>query len=252
MQTIQYVLKTGFGESTDSYGGTTSCPNLGLGQGSGASFLAFMALSSLIVNAYCRMGHGARICLSYVSCTFLLSTVMYVNNTDLLHWPQSSGMSPEELITHVQQVTWIMAVWHRPPGASSRRRNVCSIFLIKKFICGHAWMKSLKNLPPPRAYITDEGWTYLSHICIPQPTVPDTPIKTHDVATTSKMLGVHFSPAGNSSTHINQMVQKGLDWVNCLHTKPVSQSNAWLSFFISNCFLLSHGGLLQSVCNHQN
>ena len=61
MQTMQYVLKTGLGESTDSYRGTVSHPNSGLAQGSGASPPSFMALSSLIVNAYRCMGHGAQI-----------------------------------------------------------------------------------------------------------------------------------------------------------------------------------------------
>jgi hypothetical protein len=49
MRTMQYVLKTGFGESTETYGGTNTSPNSGLGQGSGASPPGFMALSSLIV-----------------------------------------------------------------------------------------------------------------------------------------------------------------------------------------------------------
>jgi hypothetical protein len=51
MQTMQYVLKTGFGESTETYGGTITSPNSGLEQGSGASPPGFMALSLLIVNA---------------------------------------------------------------------------------------------------------------------------------------------------------------------------------------------------------
>jgi hypothetical protein len=65
MQTMQYVLKTGFGESTETYSGTSTLPNSGLGQGSGASPPGFMALSLLIVNAYRRMGHGMKILLSY-------------------------------------------------------------------------------------------------------------------------------------------------------------------------------------------
>jgi hypothetical protein len=73
---------------------------------------------------------------------------------------------------------------------------------------------------------------YLSHIVIPQPDGTEMPIITHVVMTASKMLGVHFSPAGNSTTHIEHMVQKGLDWVDCLCTKPVSRGDAWLSFFL--------------------
>jgi hypothetical protein len=105
MQTMQYVLKTSFGESTESYGGTAHSPNSGLGQGNGASPPGFLALSSLIVNAYQQMGHGAQICSSYTAHLFVLVAVMYVNDTDMLHWPPSPHTSPEELIEHVQQAT---------------------------------------------------------------------------------------------------------------------------------------------------
>jgi hypothetical protein len=46
---MQYLLKTGFGESMESYGSFANSPISGLGQVSGASPPAFMALSSLIV-----------------------------------------------------------------------------------------------------------------------------------------------------------------------------------------------------------
>ena len=55
MRTMQYVLKTGLGKSSESFGGTTVSPNSGLGQGSGASPPAFLELSVLIVNAYQQM-----------------------------------------------------------------------------------------------------------------------------------------------------------------------------------------------------
>jgi hypothetical protein len=84
MQTMQYVVKTGFRESASSYGGTSLNLYSGLGQGSGASPPAFMG-SLLIENAYCRMGHGARIRSSYVSRLFFLAAIMYVDDTDLLH-----------------------------------------------------------------------------------------------------------------------------------------------------------------------
>jgi hypothetical protein len=48
-----------------------------------------MALSSLIADAYRQMGHGARIQSSYFAILFLLAAVMYVDDTDLLHWPES-------------------------------------------------------------------------------------------------------------------------------------------------------------------
>ena len=62
MQTMQFFLKTGYGESTSSYGGTSLAPNSGLGQGSGASPPGFLALSSLIVNAYREWVTVPRLC----------------------------------------------------------------------------------------------------------------------------------------------------------------------------------------------
>ena len=97
-----------------------------------------------------------------------------------------------------------------------------SIFLDYKFICGHARMKSLQDLLAPRLYISKGDAIYPAHIIIPQLGGTEMPIITHDVTTALKMLGVHFSPAGNSPTHIKHMVQKGLDWVDFLCTKPVS------------------------------
>jgi hypothetical protein len=89
-------------------------------------------------------------------------------------------------------------------------------------------MKLLSILPAPKCYIAEDGKMLPSHILIPQPEGPDLPIVTHDVHTASKMLGVHFSPAGNLTTHVNNMVQKGLDWVDCLRTKPGWCTPTWI------------------------
>jgi hypothetical protein len=77
------------------------------------------------------------------------------------------------------------------------------------------------------------------------------PIITHDIRTASKMMRVHFSPAGNSSVHMEHIIQKGLDWVDCLHTKPVSRSNSWL-ISICNCILGFCGVWWQCACILKN
>jgi hypothetical protein len=64
-----------------------------------------MALSSLIINAYHCMGQGLKILSLYTSCLFHLNAVMYVDDTNLLHWLPSLGMEPDELIKHIQWAT---------------------------------------------------------------------------------------------------------------------------------------------------
>jgi hypothetical protein len=65
METMRFFLRTGFGESKQSYGGTQEQRLAGYGQGNAALGPGFTALSSLIVNAYLREGHGAQIYSSY-------------------------------------------------------------------------------------------------------------------------------------------------------------------------------------------
>jgi hypothetical protein len=92
-------------------------------------------------------------------------------------------------------------------------------------------MKLLTNLPAPLWYFSKDGHMQPSHITIPQLVGPELPIITHNLTSASKMLCVHFSPAGNYSTYIEQMLQKGLGWVDALRTKPVSRHDTWLSFY---------------------
>jgi hypothetical protein len=65
METMRFFLRTGFGESKQSYGGTHKQRLAGYVQGNAASGPGFTALSSLIVNAYLCDGYGAQIYSSY-------------------------------------------------------------------------------------------------------------------------------------------------------------------------------------------
>jgi hypothetical protein len=101
-----------------------------------------------------------------------------------------------------------------------------------KFNKGRAKLKSLQDLPESNSYILDEGKLLPSHISIPQPVGCNVPIVTHEVTTTTKMLGYNFTPADNPGTHMESMVQKGLDWVDSLLTKPLPSQDVWLSFYM--------------------
>ena len=64
IETMRFNLRTGFGETKQSYGGTHEQRLAGYGQGNAASGPGFTALSSLIIKANISDGYGAQICLS--------------------------------------------------------------------------------------------------------------------------------------------------------------------------------------------
>ncbi len=83
---MRFYLRTGFGESKTSYGGTHEERLTGYGQGNADAGPGFTAMSSLIVNAYLHDGFGAQIYYSYYKQLLLLAAGMYVKGTDLIHW----------------------------------------------------------------------------------------------------------------------------------------------------------------------
>ena len=55
-----------------------------------------------MVNAYKRMGHGAKVTSCYAARMFLLAAAMYIDDTDLIHWADSPHANDEEFIAQVQ------------------------------------------------------------------------------------------------------------------------------------------------------
>ncbi len=106
MEMMRFFLRTGFGESKQSYGGTHKQRLAGYGQGNAASAPGFTGLSSLIVKAYHRDGYGAQIYSSYYKGLLLLAAIMYVDDTDLIHWSRTLDCNPEELIPAAQTATY--------------------------------------------------------------------------------------------------------------------------------------------------
>ena len=91
LETVQFCLRTGFGESTESFGSSLENPTLGLGMGNGACPLAFAVHSTLAVNAYKIMRYGAKLTSTYMAILFLLAAVTYVDDTNLLHMEKISN-----------------------------------------------------------------------------------------------------------------------------------------------------------------
>ncbi len=102
MQTMRFFLRTGYGESDQSYVDLTEHRTLGLGQGNVAASPGFLAISSLIINSYLWEGHGAQTITSLSYWLFVLAAVLYIDNADNIHMTAKATATPTELIEHAQ------------------------------------------------------------------------------------------------------------------------------------------------------
>ena len=236
IQLMNYCLKTGFGESERRFGGTPSDRLAGSCQGSGSAPAAWSAISALIVNAYKEMGYGAKMVTPYTARLFVLAAVLYVDDTDMLHWADNRLATDEELLAQAQDEVDAWAHLAQATGAILKQEK-CSIQpLLWKFVRGRARMKHIADMPEPTTWVRlpDKsgklGPLQPSHISIPQPDGSRAPIATLNPDVAAKMLGYHFAPFSDSSDHVDKMVTKGIEWCDQLTARPLPPRDAWFSF----------------------
>ncbi len=219
MQTMRFFLRTGYGELDRSYGGSTEDRTLGLGQGNAVAGPGFLAVSTQIVYAYLRDGHGAQIRTIYTDRTFTLAAVIYVDDTDNTHMPPHVTATPGELIQHSQKSTDAWGGLAIATGAALKPEKCFAYFCMYTFTNGRANMASIGNLPAPLAMILQpEGPPLPSHMTVLLPNRISAPIPSLPPTEASLMLDNWFGPSSHGMNYIAEMCRKGHNWADRLHS----------------------------------
>ncbi len=206
MQTMHFFLCTGFAESTKSYGGSDEDRTLGLGQGNAAAGPGFLALSSLIINAYLRKGHGTRQVSNYSKRTLDLVAVIYMDDTDLPHMTKHVTATATELIEHLQQSTNVWKGLASATRLALKPEKCYAYFMTYMYTKGRASMADITNLPTPICMLLQsEGLPLPSHITVPLPDCTLAPIPTLSTNTALLMLGIWFGPSSCRTKHMLEM-----------------------------------------------
>jgi hypothetical protein len=217
IQTMQFFLKTGFGMARNSYGGTAVNPFMILAQGSGASPAAWLAISTVILNAYKHKGYGASIWSAWSGMGLCLAALLYVDDTDLLHISRDATLSDNAFVQKVQEATYYWARLLQATGGSLKPAKCYWYFISYKFIGGQAKLRSAIELKEHR-------------LLIPQPNANDVTISLRDSFVASEVLGVWSSPSGRDGSHLHHMMAKAKAWSSRVVSSPLTRAEVWQSF----------------------
>ena len=77
-----------------------------LAQGNGAAPPGFLAVSTLMIDAYKRLGHGTEFVSAWTGDAFYLAAVLYVDDSDLLHMSLVESPEDSEFLEQVQRATF--------------------------------------------------------------------------------------------------------------------------------------------------
>jgi hypothetical protein len=188
-------------------------------------------MSLLIVNAYLRAGYSAWIYSSYYKQLLILAAVMYVDDTNLVHWSSMPSCTPTELIAATQTATSAWGGLAIATGAAMKPEKCHAYFLSYWYDCRWAKLRTVKALPDSIAPITlPSGKTAPSHLRVPLPNGMSAPIPTLQNEHASLMLGIYFVPTSGGSTHIQEMAKKGYAWSDRIRSCLLPPDLAWKSF----------------------
>ncbi len=85
LKTMTWYLKTAFGQSKVSFGGTVLDPSMGLGQGNGAASPGFLAVCTQMISVYCNLGQGVMFIGAWAQDAFTLAVILFVDDSELFH-----------------------------------------------------------------------------------------------------------------------------------------------------------------------
>ncbi len=219
---MRFYLRTEFGESKTSYGSTHEEWLVGYGRRNAAVGPSFTAMSLLIVNTYLQDGFGAQIYSSYYKRLLLLAAVMYVDDTDLIHWAGWLSCSPSEFIAAAQTATYAWGSLAIATVAAMKPEKFYAYFLSYWYNRGRAKLRMVRALLASIAPMTlPSGKIAGSHLRVPLPDGTSAPIPTLCRKDASLMLGIYFGPTSGSGTHILKMAKKGFIWADQIKSRAL-------------------------------
>jgi hypothetical protein len=188
-------------------------------------------MSLLIVKAYLRNGFGAQIYYSYYRHLLILAAVMYVDDTDLVHWSCLPLCSPVELIATAQTATYAWGGLAIATVAAMKPDKCYAYFLSYWYNRGCAKLRPVWALPNSIASITlSSGKIAPLHLRFPLSDGTTAPIPTLCNNDASLMLGIYFGPTSGGGKHVRELAWKGYIWADRLRSCPLPPTLAWQSF----------------------
>lgn len=216
LQQMKIFTRTGFGDSTTHFGGTSDSPLCGLGQGSKAAPASWLQLSSMIINAYKQEGLASVITdpitglqTESVGCIFVDDTDLYSMNACL--W------SAMLVALQAQACVSMWSALLRATGGAIKGSK--SFWYLVDYKCVHGTWEYCNIEEHDAILVLEEA---------PGVAV-ELERKPHDAA--AKTLGVLHSPAGDHSAHLMAIRDKSFTWLNSIKNGHLPTSLVWMSYY---------------------
>jgi hypothetical protein len=171
-------------------------------------------ISICIIGAHGKKDHSAKFYCPITNLKHHLSTILYIDDTDLLHIDLSKDKTVDEVHRAIQESVNSWGNLLITTGGVLQP-NKCFYSIIS-----FGWK--------------DGGWTYANNtlrgefgIKVPLPGGKEAPIDHKQVNHAEKSLGAMTLPDGNSDASIQLMQEKAQNWINAVRNGHLHRRNVW-------------------------
>ncbi len=220
IEEMKFFLRTAFGDSTAAADLGVEVKTQGLCQGSGAAPAGWAVVSIVIMHAHKKNGHGATFLCPITGSFSCLSAILFVDDTDVIHFRMDADESALEAHQHLQESILSWGNLLIAPGGS-----------LKPAKCFYHLISFTWNRKGQWSYSKNEDEECLG-IVIPQTDDTVVPITHLGVNDASKTLGSMTCPSGDTSAAIVRIQDKAQEWVDKVKNAGLSRRNMW--------FLMEH------------
>ena len=224
IQHMQFHLRTGHGDSDESYGYQENAPPdthpiQGICQGNGAGPAVWLAVSAPLVTAQRSQGHGARF-VSAVDNSLVedLVGLLFVDDTDLIATAEAQ-QEPAETV--IQQLQDSVTDWqgHLRTTGGSLKLGKCSWC-----IAAYMFRDGVPHYHTPTSLPADIA------LSIGQPGTQTAAITRHSPSTAIKVVGVIQAMDGSMTAQRQELIQSASIYGQRLRSSYLTQQAAWLGF----------------------
>ena len=120
---------------------------MGMAQGNGAAPPGFLAVSTMMINAYKRLGHGVDLISSWTGDAFYLTAILFVDDSNLLHLAELSE-TEDDFFEHVKEATFDCGGLAQATGGLLKPVKCFQDMLSWRRVKGEPQLKCLPTLLP--------------------------------------------------------------------------------------------------------
>jgi hypothetical protein len=215
LQRLRHYVRTGFGDSEDSYG-NEEIPLMGLLQGNGAAGVGFNAIASVIIAMMKEEGFGFHHWSAITREVIDLVCFSFVDDTDLIHSGHSVDTTGEQVFASMQSV---LDHWE---GALRATGGAVALDKSYWYLIDFKWNR------------TTHRWDYRPHDEVEgvltlhnrdtdlREAIPRLPI--HEAR---KSLGIFVRHDGVMDDEFAYLLGKAREWADNVRTGHINRNDAW-------------------------